>query len=104
MLDDAKTEKEKNIIQSILDAIKKRLGDLENSTSLTVSTFLDPRFKNLGFSKDSVAEVSKNRVTTALAAIYHEEEKENEVRRPTETFQQMQMLHSGTTSTEKFVP
>ncbi|KAJ8909434.1 hypothetical protein NQ315_015346 [Exocentrus adspersus] len=39
-----------SVVREICEGIKNRLGDLENSLSLITTTFLDPRFKNVGFS------------------------------------------------------
>lgn len=58
----------KSIIESILKGIKSRLGDLENSNSLIITTFLDPRYKNIGFSHDAVADSAKKVVTSLVTA------------------------------------
>lgn len=49
-------ELSKNIIKTILDGINKneRFGRLESSNSLILTTFLDPRFKSLGFSAPEI--------------------------------------------------
>lgn len=51
-----------DMVGEFLKGISDRLGDLENSQTLLVSTFLDPRFKNVGFSSDHAAERSKQLV------------------------------------------
>lgn len=56
----------KVVIDSILNGIKTRLGDLENSSSLLITTFLDPRFKTVGFSTDAVAERAKKLVSSLI--------------------------------------
>ncbi|KAJ8923077.1 hypothetical protein NQ315_001629 [Exocentrus adspersus] len=48
-----------NVILEFLKGIQIRLGDLEISETLLVSTFLDPRFKNVGFSNETVAQAAK---------------------------------------------
>ncbi|CAH1107425.1 unnamed protein product [Psylliodes chrysocephalus] len=48
-----------SVITTIIQGIKTRLGDLESSLSLTLATFLDLRFKNLGFSNNQVPERAK---------------------------------------------
>ncbi|CAG9819749.1 unnamed protein product [Phaedon cochleariae] len=50
------------MVNAMLQSIKDRLGDLESSNTLLISTFLDPRFKNVAFSSDIVAERSKKLV------------------------------------------
>lgn len=49
----------KGIVNSILEEICVRLGDLENSNSLLITTFLDPRFKTVGFSSENISERAK---------------------------------------------
>lgn len=44
------------VAESILNEIKTGLENLELSNSLILTTFLDPRFKNLGFSKEIIAD------------------------------------------------
>ncbi|XP_049823404.1 E3 SUMO-protein ligase ZBED1 [Aethina tumida] len=56
----------KSVIVSILDGIKSRLGDVENQKSLLITTFLDPRFKNIAFSSDNVGERAKNAVMSLI--------------------------------------
>lgn len=55
-----------NLIKEFLSGIAERFKDLENSKTLLVSTFLDPRFKNVGFS-ESVADRAKKLVTNLVA-------------------------------------
>lgn len=45
----------------------QRLGSLESSRTLTIATFLDPRFKNVGFSNESVANYTKKLVINLVA-------------------------------------
>lgn len=61
-----------NIVTTILDGISTRLGDLENSQTLLISTFLDPRFKNVGFSSANVAERAKKLVTNLVSSKVNE--------------------------------
>ncbi|CAH1107682.1 unnamed protein product [Psylliodes chrysocephalus] len=59
------------IVQKILDGIQRRLGDLENSNTLFISTFLDPRFKNIGFSNDGMADKAKKLVTALVTELIY---------------------------------
>lgn len=74
----------KTIISSILDGINCRLGDLESSNSLTLTTFLDPRFKNIAFSNEYVGESVKRAAISLITKVLKnqttnaEETKENE--------------------------
>ncbi|KAJ8963767.1 hypothetical protein NQ317_019029, partial [Molorchus minor] len=54
------------IIDSILNGIQKRLGDLENSNSLINTTILDPRYKDIGFSNTAISEKAKNNVKSLI--------------------------------------
>lgn len=51
------------------------MADLEQSKYLIITTFLDPRFKNFGFSNDSVAERAKELVI-AMQTIDNKEQQE----------------------------
>lgn len=55
------------VVQLIRSGLEERLGTVENSNTLTVCTFLDPRFKYLGFSKDILAENVKKRIIPLIA-------------------------------------
>lgn len=57
------------VINSIIDGIKKRLGDLELSNTLIIATFLDPRYKNLGFSNDQVSDKVKRSIIARVVQI-----------------------------------
>lgn len=52
----------KVVVNSILEGICVRLGDLENSNSLLITTFLDPRFKTVGFSSENISERAKKKM------------------------------------------
>ncbi|KAB0790275.1 hypothetical protein PPYR_04880 [Photinus pyralis] len=75
----------KSIIKAVLHGIITRLGDLEGSNSLTLTTFLDPRFKNVAFSNDSVTDRVKHLLISSLTAnikknappLMNEENKDN---------------------------
>ncbi|XP_072375369.1 E3 SUMO-protein ligase ZBED1-like [Diabrotica undecimpunctata] len=51
-----------SLVEQVLKGLSDRLGDLENSQTLLVSSFIDPRFKNVGFTSDHVAERAKQLV------------------------------------------
>lgn len=66
LLKDEYNKVSNDVITAILNGIRTRLGDLENSNSLTLSTFLDPRFKNIAFSSEKITEKVKNAVTSLI--------------------------------------
>ncbi|KAJ8923089.1 hypothetical protein NQ315_001641 [Exocentrus adspersus] len=51
-----------DVVREFLKGVQIRFGDLEMSETLLISTFLDPRFKNVGFSSDAVAEAARKTV------------------------------------------
>lgn len=57
----------KDMTDTFLNGISERLGDLENSKTLLVSTFVDPRFKNIGFSSAFVGDRAKKLVITLVS-------------------------------------
>jgi hypothetical protein len=57
----------KEVLNSIITGLNTRLKNLESSTTLLVSTFLDPRYKNVGFSSDAAANMAKEKVSNLLA-------------------------------------
>lgn len=57
----------KNFIVQLIEGITSRLGDLESSNTLIVSTFLDPRFKNVGFNKPGTFDKAKQLVIGLVA-------------------------------------
>lgn len=66
-----------SVITTINQGIKTRLGDLESSLSLTLATFLDLRFKNLGFSNNQVPERAKMNVIAYVTQIINSKKKES---------------------------
>lgn len=56
-----------NIIEAILKELGSRFRDLENSKSLCLATFLDPRFKVKPFSQDGIVKQT-TKMETHLAA------------------------------------
>ncbi|XP_030760542.1 zinc finger BED domain-containing protein 1-like [Sitophilus oryzae] len=59
----------KSILQSILSGIENRFKNMEINDTLLLSTFLDPRFKHVGFSTESATEKAKTLATNALTAL-----------------------------------
>lgn len=57
-------------IGKLIESISSRLGDLESSSTLTVTTFLDPRFKNVGFSKPGTFDKAKQIVVGLVRSKY----------------------------------
>ncbi|XP_018573786.1 zinc finger BED domain-containing protein 1-like [Anoplophora glabripennis] len=66
------TQSAKNIIASIQKGLTTKLGDLEGNESLVLTTFLDPRFKNIGFSNEITANVAKEQIEASLTQLIHE--------------------------------
>jgi hypothetical protein len=48
-----------NFIENLKEGITTRLGDSEASNTLIISTFLDPRFKGVGFIKPGTFDKAK---------------------------------------------
>lgn len=67
----------KSVIQKILSGIEMRFKNLENSSTLLLSTLLDPRFKHIGFSQESVSERAVALARNTLTAFIQNEESEN---------------------------
>ncbi|XP_072400422.1 E3 SUMO-protein ligase ZBED1-like [Diabrotica undecimpunctata] len=57
----------KRVIEKLIESITFRLGDLESSITLIVSTFLDPRFKNVCFIKPGTFDKAKEIVIGLVA-------------------------------------
>ncbi|XP_018377324.1 PREDICTED: zinc finger BED domain-containing protein 1-like, partial [Trachymyrmex cornetzi] len=55
-----------NVISKLQNGFHVRLGNIESSTTLSICTFLDPRFKMLAFSNTSAAEHAKKIVVSSL--------------------------------------
>lgn len=55
-----------DVINTISKGISFRLGNLECSNSLLMTAFLDPRFKNLGFSHETIGENTKKTVISLI--------------------------------------
>ncbi|XP_072400765.1 E3 SUMO-protein ligase ZBED1-like [Diabrotica undecimpunctata] len=57
----------KRVIEKLIESITFRLGNLESSITLIVSTFLDPRFKNVCFIKPGTFDKAKEIVIGLVA-------------------------------------
>lgn len=55
------------VLNGIITGLNERFKNLESSNTLLVSTFLDPRYKNVGFSNNQVGVEVNNKVTNLLA-------------------------------------
>lgn len=79
------------IITDVINGLNKRLTNLESSSTLLISTFLDPRFKNVGFNSESVTESAKEKVSNLLTNYiashsshdHHEQEIQSNQQAPT---------------------
>lgn len=60
------SESAKQITKDLFEGINTRLGNLELSNTLIVSTFLDPRYKEVGSAKENTGERARNSVITIL--------------------------------------
>ncbi|CAH1104409.1 unnamed protein product [Psylliodes chrysocephalus] len=67
-----------SVLQQIINGIDTRFKNLESSSTLLLSTFLDPRFKHVGFSAESFVEKAKNLATNALTPIVEQKTKDND--------------------------
>lgn len=56
----------RQIIEALNQGIEIRFKDLENNDILLISSFLDPRYKNVGFSNEDVEQKARNLVTNLL--------------------------------------
>ncbi|CAH1100846.1 unnamed protein product [Psylliodes chrysocephalus] len=73
------SDKTKTVVVNIFKSIQHRLKNLEMSSTLMVSTFLDPRFKNIGFSSEHVSEKAKTLVTNLLTSFIERHSQETTV-------------------------
>lgn len=55
-----------NVVSSLIEGFLKRFGNLEKNHTLKLVTFLDPRFKNMVFSTQDVAQNIKQ---TAISMV-----------------------------------
>lgn len=62
-LKELKTKKENHAVFGLMESLESelmmRVGSLEESSIFTNSTFLDPRYKNIFFSKEETADLTK---------------------------------------------
>ncbi|KAJ8968788.1 hypothetical protein NQ314_002096 [Rhamnusium bicolor] len=58
----------KNILEILRSTFEERLGNVENSNTLSISTFLCPKFKQMGFSNDTTANSVKQKIINMIAA------------------------------------
>ncbi|KAJ8884386.1 hypothetical protein PR048_016243 [Dryococelus australis] len=56
------------VVVKFQPGLNTRLGNIENSSTLSICTFLDPRFKSLAFSSPSSSEHSQKLVTSAISS------------------------------------
>lgn len=56
------------VISKLLNGFNMRLGNIESSTTLSICTFMDPRFKGIAFSNTSAAEYAKKMVISSLTS------------------------------------
>lgn len=57
------------LLKTLTTSLNERFGDVENNTSLSVCTYLDPRFKHKGFSDEINAETAKATIIASLTEI-----------------------------------
>lgn len=65
-----------DVVQLFHSGLQQRLGNVERSNTLSTSTFLDPKFKQIAFSDKVIAESTKNRLTELIAKKIREETSE----------------------------
>lgn len=66
LLNETFSEVSKNVITGLQNGLRTRLGNVEYSNTLAISTFLDPRFKCFPFKNNDAAETTKKIVISAL--------------------------------------
>lgn len=54
-------------MDTLIQSINTQFGNVEESESITLSTFLDPRFKNLGFSSENIVSELKSKAQELIA-------------------------------------
>lgn len=69
----------KTIVSQLLKGLTERLGNVEKSNTLIISTFLDPRFKNLSFHEKNTAENVKKIIISEVAEKYAKVSREKTV-------------------------
>ncbi|CAH1103033.1 unnamed protein product [Psylliodes chrysocephalus] len=74
-----------DIINCLQNGIRSRLGNIEYSNTLAISTFLDPRFKEFGFKNIDAVEKIKKTVIAALTENINNNNKTNETILETQT-------------------
>lgn len=69
LLTETFSEVSKNVITNLQNGLQTRLGNVEYSNTLAISTFLDPRFKCFPFKNNDAVETIKKNVISALTEI-----------------------------------
>lgn len=67
----------RQVLENIMKGIETRFKNMETSSSLLLSTFLDPRYKHIGFSADTTAERAKSLTIGALTALLDQQNNES---------------------------
>lgn len=57
----------KRILERLKKSLTERLGNSENSNTLSIATFLDPRFKEIPFKDKKNAEIAKKNIISLVA-------------------------------------
>ncbi|XP_045483055.1 zinc finger BED domain-containing protein 4-like [Harmonia axyridis] len=65
-----------NVVQRLQGSFQEHLGNVENNNTLAVSTFLDPKFKQLAFLNPSMAEKTKKNIIEMIGEKITEETSE----------------------------
>ncbi|CAH1398261.1 unnamed protein product [Nezara viridula] len=58
----------KLLINKLKEGLEGRLGNLQGSKTLVTATFLDPRFKNIAFPSEKIAETAKKNIINLVAS------------------------------------
>ncbi|KAJ8875838.1 hypothetical protein PR048_023739 [Dryococelus australis] len=58
------------VVSELQAELNKRLGDIENSSALSICTFLHPRFKSIAFPSPSYSEPANNQDIYAYKAVW----------------------------------
>lgn len=57
----------KDVVEHLKTSLHERLGSIEKNNTFSISTFLDPKFKNIGFSDKSNAEETNRKIISLIA-------------------------------------
>lgn len=72
-------EVSRDIISSLQNGLRSRLGNVEYNNTLAISTFLDPRFKTFAFKNSDAVDIIKNIIIDALGELITQSQNQSEI-------------------------